>query len=113
MLALPHELFKPGPATVEVALAQKVDREMGEIEEEVSGTTELLLEEMSGRGRVRKVYKEGRELLVRRVRLEEVHELLASTDNLEPIVHQVNRGQIAVAKCDEDSSWGRVRVEKD
>ena len=41
-----------------------------------------------------------------------MQELLASTDQPEPIVHQVNQGQIAVAKCDEDSSWGRVRVEK-
>ena len=41
-----------------------------------------------------------------------MQELLASTDQPESIVHQVNRGQIAVAKCDEDYSWGRVRVEK-
>ena len=72
VLTLPPKLAKPGPATVEVALARQVDREVGEVEEEVSGTAELLLEETSERGRVGKVYKEGRELLVRRVRLEEV-----------------------------------------
>ena len=39
-----------------------------------------------------------------------MQELLASTVNLEPLA-QANPGQIAVAKCDEDSSWGRVKVE--
>ena len=72
VLTLPPELAKPEPATVEVALARQVDREVAEVEKEVSGTAELLLEETSARGRVGKVYKEGRELLVRRVRLEEV-----------------------------------------
>ena len=41
----------------------------------------------------------------------QVQELLASTDHLEPIA-EANPGQIAVAKCDEDSSWGRVKVEE-
>ena len=72
VLTLPPELTKTGPATVEVALARQVDREVAEVEQEVIGTAELWLEERSERGLVGKVYKEGRELLVRRVRLEEV-----------------------------------------
>lgn len=72
VLALPPELVNPGPATVEVALARLVDREVDEVEDEVVGTAELWLEEMPGRGRVGKIYKEGRELMVKRVRLEEV-----------------------------------------
>ena len=38
-------------------------------------------------------------------------ELLAFSGHLEPIA-QAKVGQIAVTKCDEDSSWGRVRVEE-
>ena len=72
VLTLPPELFNPGPATVEVALARQVDREAGYVEEEVVGPAQLWLEEISGRGIVGKVYKEGRELLVKRVRLEQV-----------------------------------------
>ena len=39
-------------------------------------------------------------------------ELLASTGELEVIAQPPNPGQIAVAKCDEDSSWGRIKVEE-
>ena len=72
LLTLPPELANPGPATVEVPLARQVDREVDEVEKEVVGPAQLWLEETSGRGRVAKVYKEGRELLVKRVRLEQV-----------------------------------------
>ena len=72
VLTLPPELSHPGPATVEVALARQLDRQSDEVEEEVVGSAQLWLEKISGRGIVGKVYKEGRELLVKRVRLEQV-----------------------------------------
>ena len=72
VLTLPPDLVNPGAATVEVALLRQVAREAEDVEEEVVGTAELCLEEVPGRGMVGKVFKEGRELLVRRVRLEEV-----------------------------------------
>ena len=42
------------------------------MEEELLGSAELVLIEIPGRGTEGKVYKEGRELLVKRVRLEDV-----------------------------------------
>ena len=44
----------------------------GKVEEELLGSAELVLIEIPGRGTEGKVYKEGRELLVKRVRLEDV-----------------------------------------
>ena len=40
----------------------------------------------------------------------QVQELLASAGDME-VITQANPDQIAVAKCEEDSSWGRVKVE--
>ena len=72
VLTLPPELLSTAPAIVEVPLCRQLAREAEEVEEELLGSAELVLIEIPGRGIIGKVYKEGRELLVKRVRLEDV-----------------------------------------
>ena len=72
VLTLPPDLLSTAPAIVEVPLCRQLAREAEEVQEELLGSAELVLIEIPGRGTEGKVYKEGRELLVKRVRLEDV-----------------------------------------